>query len=413
MIAWLLAAALGAQEPAAASELDRCLSQQALPRVARVVGPDGRVHFARVLEDVGGVPHRVAPLAADGTPLAEVLERAAAASPAGSADAGSGWPIPPAEAATRICAPFALAQSAIDAEQVVVVAAGLNYRAHAEEAGGGEVFLFPKPSAPTPPYAPLRRPAEVRLLDYEVELGFVLLADLALEPTPSREALLAQSAFFVSNEVTDREPIIRHAALDGPGTGFVEAKGQPGFLPAGPWLVRGRELFAALDACGADGLGLRLAVDAGAGFETRQDSTTALMLVDLTGLLERLADEVRRHGLRTAMPFERDGETRFHPIAVDETAPRLPAGSVVLTGTPAGVALGTPDPLGLVLRGAVRLRGPFEQFRREQLARAEAREPGGYLAPGDRVRASIDGLGTQQLTVTGPEAAPDDPCAPH
>ena len=93
------------------------------------------------------------------------------------------------------------------------------------------------------------------------------------------------------------------------------------------------------------------------------------------------------------MPVVRNGETRHYPLAVDPAAPRLPAGSLVLTGTPAGVALATPEPLGLVARGALRLRGPFEQFRQDELARAAAREPGGYLAPGDRVRARIAGLG--------------------
>jgi 2-keto-4-pentenoate hydratase/2-oxohepta-3-ene-1,7-dioic acid hydratase in catechol pathway len=253
-------------------------------------------------------------------------------------------------------------------------------------------------------------PAGVTLLDYEVELAFVLLADVALTALPSWETLLDQSAFFVTNDMTDREAIIRNATLTGPGTGFVEAKGQPGFMPAGPWLVRGRELFAAVAACGGRGLPIRLEVDAGEGFELRQDANTELLLLDPIALLARVAEQVRTTGLRSEMPVVRDGETRHYPLAVDESAPRLPAGSLVLTGTPEGVALATPDPLGLLARGALRLRSPFEQFRQEELTRAAAREPGGYLAPGDRVRARIAGLGTQLFKIAEPGAPPSDPC---
>ena len=172
----------------------------------------------------------------------------------------------------------------------------------------------------------------------------------------------------------------------------------------------GRELFAAVAACGGRGLPIRLEVDAGEGFELRQDANTELLLLDPVALLARVAEQVRAAGLRSEMPVVRNGETRHYPLAVDPAAPRLPAGSLLLTGTPAGVALATPDPLGLVARGALRLRGPFEQFRQEELARAAAREPGGYLAPGDRVRARIAGLGTQIIRIAEPGAPVPDLC---
>jgi 2-keto-4-pentenoate hydratase/2-oxohepta-3-ene-1,7-dioic acid hydratase in catechol pathway len=399
--ALILAAGPASSDPTAQ---DRCLEAQHLPRVARVRAPDGSARYARVVEAADGIPTRVAPIAGDGGDLASILERASQPLPP---DAET-WSLAPS---ARICAPVALRQAEIDAEQRVVVAAGLNYAAHAEEAGGGDVFLFPKPVEPTAPYGVVSPPKGVTLLDYEVELGLVLLADLALGALPSTDELLAQSAFFVANEITDREPIIRHAALSGPGTGFVEAKGQPGFLPAGPWLVRGTELYRALAVCGGKGLGLRLAVDEGEGFRPRQDGNTERMLLDLVGLLGRVAEEVQRGGLRTPMPVVRNGETRYYPMAVGAESPRLPAGSVVLTGTPEGVALATPDPLGLVGRGLLHLRGPFEQFRQEQLARAAAGGPGGYLEPGDRVRAEIDGLGAQIVRIAAPGAPQPDPCA--
>jgi 2-keto-4-pentenoate hydratase/2-oxohepta-3-ene-1,7-dioic acid hydratase in catechol pathway len=402
----LFVAATAAADSASSDGLGRCLDAQRMLRVARVLGPDGRAHAVRVVEAVDGVPTRVAPIPAGDGGLAGVLARAAEV----AADAPT-WAIDPGDAAARICAPFELSQREIEAEERVVVAAGLNYAAHAEEAGGGEVFLFPKPVAPTPPYGVVPIPEGVTLLDYEVELGFVLLADVDLGALPDEEALLEVVAFFVANELTDREPIIEYAKLDGSSDGFVEAKGRAGFLPSGPWIVPGPELGRALFACGSEGLGLRLEVDEGDGFRTRQASTTERMLLEPDALLARLAAEVREHGLRSKMPAQRATGTRHYPLAVDADAPRLTAGSVVLTGTPEGVALDTPDPAGLVLRGALRLRGPFEQYRQEQLARVTGGEPGGYLAAGDRVRASIDGLGAQTLRVAPSGSANPDPCA--
>ncbi len=396
---------------AGSPSLARCLDEQGLARVARVVGPDGVPSYARVAAHEDGVPTAVVPVAGDDADLAAVLERAADA----PADAPV-WRIAEDERAGRLCAPFRLGQDELDEEIRVVVAAGLNYAAHAEEAGGGDVFLFPKPVAPGAPYGEVAPPAGVTLLDYEVELGFVLLADVDLRALPSEPELLARSAFFVANEVTDREPIIVHKTLSGPGTGFVEAKGQPGFLPAGPWLVRGSELFAALAACGEKGLGLRLDVDEGEaeGFQTRQDATTADMITGPRVLLERIAEEVEREGVRTPMPVRRADGPRHYPLAVESgDGLRLPAGSVILTGTPEGVALRAPSPFGVVLRGLLHGRGPFEQFRREELERAAAGGPGGYLQPGDRVRAHIDGLGTQIVHIAEPRAAPrPDPCVP-
>jgi 2-keto-4-pentenoate hydratase/2-oxohepta-3-ene-1,7-dioic acid hydratase in catechol pathway len=392
-----------------ATPLAECLEASGIVRVARVIGPDGRAGYVRVVAQEAGVPTAVVPIADDGEDLALVFERARALG-----NGAPAWPIPEAERADRVCAAVRLGQPALDDGSRIVVAAGLNYAAHAEEAGGGDVFVFPKPAAPTPPYGQVAAPAGAMLLDYEVELGLVLLRDVDLRELPSRDALLAGSAFFVANDLSDREPIIRDASLTGGSTGFVEAKGQPGFLPAGPWLVHGTELFAALDACGEAGLGIGLDVDEGAGFQVRQDATTAAMILDPVAFLARIATEVDLHGPASTMPFPREDGAQYYPIArSDDVGERrwLPAGSIVLTGTPEGVAMNAPSPLAVTARGLVRLRGPFEQFAQEERERAASGEPGGYLAPGDRVRSRIDGLGAQIVRVAEPGSplAPD-PC---
>ncbi|UCE84874.1 MAG: fumarylacetoacetate hydrolase family protein [Deltaproteobacteria bacterium] len=395
---------------AAAPDPAGCVDAQSLPRVARILAePAGAPTWVRVVSHEDGLPTAVSPLADGSLPIRAALDRAVAEP---GADVPV-WRLDDEARRDRVCSPVPLRQADLDAERRVVVAAGLNYAAHAEEAGGGDVFVFPKPVAPGAPYGRVAAPAGVVLLDYEVELGFVLLEDVDLTALPSRTALLARSAFFVANDVTDREPIIVHKAFSGPGTGFVDAKGQPGFLPLGPWLVRGTELFAALDACAADGLGLRLEVDEGEGFEVRQDASTAAMILDPLAFLARIGDEVSRDGARTPMPLRRTDPWRYYPMAVagDGGRLRLPAGSIVLTGTPEGVALRAPSPLGVVARGLVRLRSPFEQARQEELARAAGGEPGGYLEPGDRVRARIDGLGAQLFEIAAPGSSPAaDPC---
>src|SRR5688572_10284058 len=153
-----------------AGELTRCLEEKPLPRVARVRTPAGEIQWARVLESAGGMPSRVAVLA-NASDIASALENASQPPGAGEEE----LILLPASGDAQVCAPVELPQAAIDAEQRVVVAAGLNYAAHAEESGGGEVFVFPKPVEPTAPYGAVSAPAGVTLLDYEVELAFVLL----------------------------------------------------------------------------------------------------------------------------------------------------------------------------------------------------------------------------------------------
>jgi 2-keto-4-pentenoate hydratase/2-oxohepta-3-ene-1,7-dioic acid hydratase in catechol pathway len=372
----------------AATPFATCIEQHEMIRVARVLDPAGQAVYARVVEQHEGRITRAATIASTATPLSIVFEKAGAM----SSDAY-------AVSDKRVCGVVDLAESDIDAETHVVVSTGLNYAAHADEAGGGDVFLFPKPVTPTSPYAKVHAPAGVLLFDYEVELAFVLLADIDLANPPAREELLANSVFFLSNDISDREAIIRNASLSGPGTGFVEAKGQRGFMPAGPWMVRGTELFEAIEACGGTGLRLRLWVDSGEGDELRQDANTELMILQPDELVSYLYSWIKEHGLRTPMPFDRDGTERFYPLAVGSAgAPRFPAGSIFQTGTPEGVALNAPSPVGVTLRGLLRLRGPFSQFLVEERARV-AEGGTNYLAPGHRVRAQITGLGTQQFEI--------------
>ena len=138
------------------------------------------------------------------------------------------------------------------------------------------------------------------------------------------------------------------------------------------------------------------------------------MILSPERFLARIGEEVEHTGVRTPMSVTRDGRTRYYPLAVAEDEAALPAGSVVLTGTPEGVALQAPDTFAVVVRGILHLRSPFEQFRVEEIERARLQSSGGYLAAGDRMRATIDGLGSQIVRIDDSDTpALPDPCQTH
>jgi 2-keto-4-pentenoate hydratase/2-oxohepta-3-ene-1,7-dioic acid hydratase in catechol pathway len=104
----------------------------------------------------------------------------------------------------------------------------------------------------------------------------------------------------------------------------------------------------------------------------------------------------------------RGPDGRAWPVTVERDGRAiLPAGSLLLTGTPGGTAIRSPharDQVALVLRSLRHLRWPSEQYRRHLV---EHRHAFGFLSPGDRVSGWITGLGRQDWRV-GPDAARPD-----
>lgn len=192
-----------------------------------------------------------------------------------------------------------------------VVGIGLNYAGHAAEAGvalPSEPVVFLK--ATTSVCGPTD---DIRMLpgststDYEVELGVVLGAVLRDETDPAR-ALEAVAGYVLAHDVSDRA-----LQLDHGGT-WTKGKSADTFCPVGPWLVTPDEVGDPA------ALRLRLAVNA----EARQDGTTDDMVF---GVGELLAYVSR---LMTLEP-----------------------GDLVITGTPAGVAMGRPEPRPYLRHGDV------------------------------------------------------------
>ncbi|MDX1733314.1 MAG: fumarylacetoacetate hydrolase family protein [Halioglobus sp.] len=188
------------------------------------------------------------------------------------------------------------------------IAAGTNYRAHAEEVGHeGEPFLFPKLSAPTRWDASVHSGSR---LDYEVELCAVPVSDYRAGSQP-------QLGLLLCNDFTDRWLLVRDIDLDGPmgETGFALAKGGATRLPVGPLLVfpRSDDFYRRIE--------LGLAVDG----VLRQRAQAADMIWTPREIMARALERCR-------VSFDSGGQSK-RLTGCD----RIAAGTLLLTGTPDGV----------------------------------------------------------------------------
>ena len=244
-----------------------------------------------------------------------------------------------------------------------VVAQAVNYRTHAVDSGLNPdnvppVFFRKASHSLTGPTGDIIRPPGVGFLDYEIELGLVIGADLPVGTTVTDTDLARYvAALVVTNDISARQIQLTK-------TQFYESKSYPTFTPAGPWLT----LVDAADLAELGSLRLTLSVNG----QVRQDSTVADMIVRPAQALTLLA--------------------RFQPMA---------PGDLLLTGTPGGTALKAPAKIAGLAAG---LLPPATRWR--LFFAREARNPR-YLRDGDVITATIgsaDGrlsLGTQHNTVIG------------
>lgn len=314
--------------------------------------------------------------------------------------------------AELVLPPVEITVSELDSLQRFVIGVGLNYAEHREEVGSDEeepeLLLFPKPVVPTGAYAPVRAGVQigelpvrpVLLLDYEVELGMVLLQDLDLgEPPQSYDAFIEQVAFFTANDVSDREPII----LD-QEHGYTRGKSHPTYLPVGPWMVHGRQLRPRTRDEGEQSLEIgALVLQARPADEPpvaempfgeeRQLSTTDAMLHGPWSIV-RLLSKAFRDGNIICMR-DANGYPRF----VHDAKGVIPAGSIILTGTPGGTAIREPrlmEKAGLFVRGGLSVKGARKAFI-EELEQNIAGSA--YLEIGDKVESWVESLGRQRWSV--------------
>lgn len=194
------------------------------------------------------------------------------------------------------------------------------------------------------------------LLDYEVELGIVVLEDISPAQLADPD-YIPQLGFFVANDVSERSLAILGDGQRDPIAYWGVSKSFPGFLPTGThaWVpttpVR-------------DGLPcvqLKTTVNG----ELRQDGSTRDLIYNTTALLEYAA-----------------------------TQATLTAGTWVLTGTPSGVAIQTPG-------WKVRLSNMLGMDRFDKLSIKQG-EAADFLQPGDVVVVQADGLGSVRSEIVAP-----------
>jgi 2-keto-4-pentenoate hydratase/2-oxohepta-3-ene-1,7-dioic acid hydratase in catechol pathway len=225
-----------------------------------------------------------------------------------------------------------------------VVAQAVNYRSHARETGFGDdtppVFFRKSSASVSGPTDDVVRPAHVRLLDYEVELGLVMGRRLAIGALVTDADLSGYVAGLVmSNDVSARDVQLEKGQ-------FYESKSYPTFTPTGPRLV----LLDRPDHARLSGLRLRLWVNG----KLRQDGTVTDMITRPAAALTQLA--------------------RFQT---------LDPGDLFLTGTPGGTALHAPRAIVAKVGGLLPAGLKWGVF----LSRQE-RNPD-YLKAGDVITASI------------------------
>ncbi|WP_030674562.1 fumarylacetoacetate hydrolase family protein [Streptomyces rimosus] len=204
-----------------------------------------------------------------------------------------------------------------------VVCIGLNYHDHARETGAAvpaEPIVFLKaPDTVVGPDDPVLVPRGSVKTDWEAELA-VVIGRTARYLETDDEARAAVAGYTIAHDVSEREFQIER------GGQWDKGKNCETFNPLGPWLVTADEVPD------PQALGVRLWVNG----TLRQDGTTAGQIFPVAEVVRYLS--------------------RFMTLY---------PGDVINTGTPAGVAMGCPEP-----------------------------KP--YLRAGDVVELEIDGLGRQR-----------------
>jgi 2,4-didehydro-3-deoxy-L-rhamnonate hydrolase len=255
------------------------------------------------------------------------------------------------------------------------VAVGINYPAHGVEADVGDSFLFPKRTLATPFQSSV--PARNHLLDYEIELGFVLLTDLPRGVEPEYVGLV------LASDYTDRAELVRHARLNDvtSGEGFTQGKSAVGFMPVGNLLVIPRFFRAYYRT-----LELGLWYNG----EQRQEAHPVDMSWDFGRIIdETFARENRR--------WRWNDETVSLPVENEV----IPARTMILSGTPAGVIY-QPPTLRQLFVGVSEMFFTLQWMNPQSVIEPFLREEylsGRYLKSGDVVQMKADRLGSIDNTI--------------
>ncbi|MGW2646545.1 fumarylacetoacetate hydrolase family protein [Streptomyces sp. NPDC001393] len=192
-----------------------------------------------------------------------------------------------------------------------IVCIGLNYHDHARETGAEPpaepVVFFKAPDTVVGPNDTVLVPRGSRKTDWEVELA-VVIGRTARYLGSAEEGLAHVAGYAVAHDVSEREFQIER------GGTWDKGKNCETFNPLGPWLVTADEVPDPQD------LSLKLWVNG----ELKQDGTTAEQIFPVGEVVRYVSQ------FMTLYP-----------------------GDVINTGTPAGVAMGRPEPKPYLRAGDV------------------------------------------------------------
>jgi 2,4-diketo-3-deoxy-L-fuconate hydrolase len=243
------------------------------------------------------------------------------------------------------------------------VCLGANYRQHMIESGMNPDakrfnMIFTKAtSCIVAADSPVIRPAHVRFLDYEVELGLVMRRAIT-GPVQVTEQNLHEfiAGVTIVNDYSARDIQI-------PQMQFYKGKSYRTFGPVGPWLC----LLEAGDMKYLKQLQLTLKVDG----QVRQSDSSGNMVHGPVATLNELA------GLQDLFP-----------------------GDLISTGTPAGCALAIPSPAKQKIGALLPEAKKWAMFLQAQEKRTQYLQPGQVVETSIRSADGVIDLGTQRNVVT-------------
>ena len=190
-----------------------------------------------------------------------------------------------------------------------ILCIGLNYHDHAKEAGMDvpkePVVFFKAPSSLSGANDPIPFPPGATMLDWEVELAFVI--GTRTKRATMENAMDAIAGYMVLNDVSERGWQLMR------GGQWAKGKSHDGFTPIGPYLVTADSVE------NANAFDLSLKVNG----ETMQAGSTADFIFDLASVIVHLSEFMT-----------------------------LEPGDIITTGTPAGVGFGM-DPKTFLKPGDV------------------------------------------------------------
>lgn len=179
-----------------------------------------------------------------------------------------------------------------------IICMAFNYTDHAKEQGMDSpedpVIVIKPKTALTGTNSEIQCPGFVKQLDYEVELAVIMGSKC--KNVSVQNANDSVFGYMIFNDVTARDIQFKDKQ-------FTRGKSFDGFAPCGPWITTADEI--------KDPQNLRLETKING--ETRQDSSTSMMLLKVPQIISKLSKVMT-----------------------------LEPGDVISTGTPAGVALKNP-----------------------------------------------------------------------